>query len=333
MNILIAFAAAAERPVTATQDSLADVATLEQVKAIEDVLVAEGHGVRRLALNIGARERFVKDLLEPRPDIVINLVESVGTDNRGQSYLPALLELLQIPYTGAGPASLAVCTDKWMSKGVLAQAGLPVPPGALVAAGEQLPSHLSYPLFIKPAYEDASIGIDNSAVCVDEAAALLRLQYVVTHYHTALVEEYIDGREINAAVSDEAGGHVYPLSEIDMTALPAGIPRIVTFNAKWLEESPEYEQTPGICPAPLPLDVAERIQTIALRAYRALHVRGYARVDCRLTPAGKVYILEVNANPDVSTWSGYLRSWKAGGGDYTSFVRYLLDECRNIPKI
>lgn len=334
MKIIIAYALPAARAASETPDTMADAATIEEVKAVEESMQRKGHTVLRLALDDLDRRAFVLELLAAKPDVVVNLVEGVGIDNRGQAYLPGLLELLKIPYTGGGPASMAVCTDKWMAKAVLRQAGVPVPNGALVRGPDPLlPKDLSYPLFIKPAYEDASIGIDASAVCHDAAQALRRLTYVTEQYGAALIEEYIDGREINAAVSDEDGGRWYPLSEIDMTALPAGAPRIVTFAAKWIEDSPEYEQTPGVCPAPLPPEKAAEIGEIALRAYRALHVRGYARIDCRLDAQGRVYVLEVNADPDISTWSGFLRSWKATGRDYDQFMDYLLAEAQNIPKI
>jgi D-alanine-D-alanine ligase len=185
---------------------------------------------------------------------------------------------------------------------------------------------LSFPLIVKPAFEDASVGIDEASVVDDTEALRARVAYVHERYgQDAVVEEYVDGREINVGVIGNSPPETLPLSEI-VFSYPEGKRRVVGYRSKWVHDSFEYRNTNGVCPAPLDAGTTARIQELAVAAYRATGCRDYARVDFRLDPMGRPWILEVNANPDITDGAGLARAAKSSSHGYDGLIRVIIEE-------
>lgn len=301
----------------------------EEIEQIVDCVKQAGYDAH--AVNI--RDNFdtlLDTVRNERPDVVMNLVEWFHDDLENETYVAGVFELLGQPYTGNRPISLALCQKKPQAKALLAANGLPVPRGIVVDKGGQAPADLAlkYPLIVKPAYDDASGGIDALSVVRDRAQLDARVKLVTgDHKMPALVEEFIEGREIHCAI---LGGNPLPLYEM---AFKAGgtdnegrpLPNIITYRAKWDPYSKDYYAMEPKCPAPLDDDLAARMQAIAVRAYQVLGCRDYARVDMRLdTKTNEPYILEVNPNPDLADGCAFAQCVRASGRTYAQAVQEIV---------
>jgi D-alanine-D-alanine ligase len=308
------------------QDRLAVLDDLEAVCCVETALAELGHTPRRIALGQDL-QAAVRQLTDLQPDVVFNLCEAF----RGQSLLvmqvPALLEVLEVPYTGNSSQALGLSTDKALAKAVLAAQGLAVPPHAVLATASDASSvKLPFPLIVKPLCEDGSYGVTAEAVVSSPATLEQRASFVLERFRQpALVEAFVDGREINAPLVGHAPPSVLPLSEIDFVGFPASLPRICGYDAKWVAESFEFQHTISVCPADLPDHLASLVRAASMQAYQVLGCRDYARVDFRLDANGTPYLLEVNANPAITPDAGFTRSWLALGRTYPQLIASLLD--------
>jgi len=298
-----------------------------EVIAVEGSLRRLGYAFDRIYLedDVGALIAWAR----ANPDgVVFNLCESFRGSNLAHMNVPALLELLGLAYTGSPPLTLGITTHKAMAKAVLRSAGLPTPDAYLCAVGE-IPGGAppwSFPAIVKPALEDASVGVDEQSVVGDVRALAARIRIVHERYfQPALVEKYIHGREINAAVIGNGHPRALPLSEIQFVDYPDNRPRVVGYKAKWVHESFEYQHTKGICPAPLPEGLSRRIQEMAVTAFEVLGCRDYARVDFRLADDGTPYVLEVNANPDITDGAGLARASRASDLGYDGLIRTIIE--------
>lgn len=298
---------------------------------IASALRAGGHDVTELAVG-GDVCAAMAELHRLAPAAVFNLCESIGGDNRFEALLPMLLDLAGVAYTGSPPLALSLALHKNKAKDVLRSNGIATPRGvcvdpardeaALSAAIAALPGELRLPLIVKPAREDASVGISAASVVRDVAALHARVRHVVTHYRQpAIVEEFIEGREINVSVLGRLDGspEVLPLSEIDFSDMPAGCPRIVSFEGKWVEGSDEFHGTRPV-PCVLPADEEARIRALALRGFAAMELRDYARFDVRIASDGTPYVIDVNPNCDLSEQAGFARAARASGLAYDDLV-------------
>ena len=274
-------------------------------------------------------------LLELEPDCAFNLCESLVGDARLESAVPLVLELLGLPFTGSAPEVLSLALRKDRVKRRLEAAGIPTPQGR-VLLGPADPCDLPFPLIVKPAREDGSAGISHSSVVHDPRQLATRVAAVVEQFRQpCLVEEYIDGRELNVAMLGHPTPRVLPLSEIDFSGLPAGVPRIVSYDAKWTNGSVDDLGTVPVLHPALPNTVAARVRRAAADAFRAIGVRDYGRVDVRLSSAGMPYVVDVNPNCDLSPAAGMARAAAAVGIDYGALaallVRYALRRRRATP--
>jgi D-alanine-D-alanine ligase len=263
-----------------------------------------------------------------RPDVVLNLCESLRGDARLEAAVAALLELLALPFTGSSSKTLAVALDKPVGKAVLREHGVATP-DSFVAEGpgfERKP--LPFPVIVKPSREDGSHGISTASVCRDEQSLRARVAFVVSTYkQPALVEEFVEGREINVSLLAAPGGGAIalPLAEIDFGAFPAGQPRLVTFEAKWVEGSPEYRGTPVVAARGLDAATERRIVASSLSAWHALGLAGYGRVDLRLCERRGPLVLEVNPNPDLSRDAGFAKAASRAGISYPELLRRIVE--------
>jgi len=305
---------------------------------------AKEGGYEAKAINIRDNFDTLLDVVKTeKPDVVMNLIEWFHDDLENETYVPAMFELLGQSYTGNRPLALALCQKKPHAKSLLAAAGIPVPRGIVVEAGGKAPADLQlrYPLIVKPAFDDASGGIDAGSVVRDRAALDARVKLVVgDHKMPALVEEFIEGREIHCAILGNNPPTPLPLYEmkfkeggVDNDGRP--LPSIITYRAKWDPYSRDYYAMEPSCPVEdLDPALTKHIQAIAVRAYQTLGCRDYARVDMRVdTKTDEAFILEVNPNPDLADGCAFAQCVRASGRTYAraiqEIVGYALERARN----
>ncbi len=281
----------------------------------------------------GSVDPLLSALREQDYGVVFNLCEALGGYSTGEILVAETLECLRVPFTGCGSLALGLCLDKGVSKSILRAHGLPVPRFFVVAPWESLPRTLPFgwPMIVKPVQEDASSGIHDQSVVRSKAALAEQVTTLHARFHQpAIVEEYISGREFNVAVIGDKVHRALPVSEIDFSRLPSGMPRIVTYEAKWNKSDPRYGGTVPMVPAPLEPALARKLQRLAVRAGRVLRCRHYWRVDFRVSSkTGEPRIVEVNPNPDLSPDAGVARSLKAAGIPYGTFIRKMVQWARN----
>ena len=293
---------------------------LKQIDSIKKILSKRYISVETLAVNSDIKSAM-KKILNYSPDLIYNFVESVEGNSNFESYVAGLFDLLEISYTGNGAMSLGNCLVKSRTKQILEAHGVKTPKH-LLTHYNQYPQKenflLKFPVILKLAREDASIGISEFSVVNNFDLLKKRLEYLFTSFkQEVIIEEYINGRELNVAV---LGGRILPISEIRFDGLPKGFPKIVTYEAKWSPESVYFKNTVPRCPAPLEERLKQKIERMALEAYNALECRDYARVDVRLNSKNVPFVIEVNPNPDISPDTGFVRSAAAAGIGYEELL-------------
>jgi D-alanine-D-alanine ligase len=271
-----------------------------------------------------------RQLLELHPDVVFNLVESLGGSDGLNFLAPALMDTLGIPYTGVPATAMFVANHKLLAKQRLRETGLPTPDwrtekedhGSFATGREES-------WIIKTIAEHASFGLDEHSVGLfaDEESLMQRLDEVSRQLGRAcFAERFIEGREFNLSVlAGEKGPEVLPPAEIDFSAFPAGKPRVVGHRAKWEQETFEFNATPRrftFDPADAPL-LAE-LRQIAADCWQKFGLRGYARVDFRVDQAGRPWVLEINANPCLSPDAGFFAAVGQAGLDGQQLVARIL---------
>lgn len=307
---------------------MSEYGVLDEVKSVERALIPLEHNTRivPVALDIN---KLIDELRENRPDIIFNLCESVDGDPTQEMNIAGLFELMKIPYTGSRAFTLGLALNKPLVKAILNQHGIPTAKHFVAKTSSFELNGYRFPMIVKPSREDASIGIDNESVVTNEKDLKRRIEYVLDeHKQPALVEEYIDGREINVSVVGNDELISFPISEIDFTGLPEEYPRIITYNAKWMYKTIEFTKTKAVCPAKnLDEEDIRIISDTAKKVYRLLGACDYARVDMRYKN-GIPYVLELNPNPDIASDvpedTGFTRSAKAYGWEYSYLIQQII---------
>jgi D-alanine-D-alanine ligase len=309
------------------KDVLAEDGIIEEIGAVEDAVRAIGHHYYVMAIRDDILPA-IHWLREIRPDVVFNLCESVYGNSCFEMNIPAMLDLFKIPYTGSPPLTLGLCQDKGKVKDILLSQGILTPRYRIFDRGADSINGNGFPIIVKPLHEDGSLGISRDSVVFDEASLIRQIDYVIERYRQpALVEEYVDGRELNVGLIETNGKlKALPVSEIDYSEFPGDIPKICGYEAKWVTESIEYQKSKPVCPAPLERAVRERVEDVAIRVYKLFGCRDYARVDMRVDRDGNAYVIEVNPNPDISPQSGMARAIKAEGMTYEDFICGLIEK-------
>jgi D-alanine-D-alanine ligase len=270
---------------------------------------------------------LLKNIKKHKPDVVFNFVEIFKDNSRLEMNMVGLLELLGIPYTGAPPMALANCQSKILAKRLLNAVGIRTPQFMVIRKEQSRYRHkLNFPLIIKPAFEDASAGIENDSIVQNNKEMRGRINYVLSNFaQPALVEEFIEGRELNVAVMGDKNPVALPISEIDFSEMPEHLHNIVSYQAKWDPHHESYHKTIPICPAKLPQRIEKKAKDIAIKAFKTMNCRDYARVDIRLSKDKKLYVLEVNPNPDLTEGAGFMRSSEAAGYSYATTLKKIVN--------
>ena len=261
-------------------------------------------------------------------DLVFNLTEAFNGDDTKDMNLAAYLELIGIPFTGSGPHAFFLAQDKAIAKKMFAFHGVRTPYFATSYRGRIDHSHdIAFPLIVKPLYEDGSIGIDADAVVHSVKELMQRVQRIEEDFDSpALIEEYIEGREIYAAI---LGGYEHsralPLVELDFSRLPEGTPKIASWDVKFEKDTQAHKLTKSAVAKDLDDEMVARISQTALAAYRSLKLRDYGRIDIRLTPQGDVYVIEANPNPWLASKHEFAMAAKAAGKSYTQLIGEIVE--------
>lgn len=285
-----------------------------------------GHEVRP----VGVRDSLTPlrgEIDEWKPQVVFNLLEEFDGIVTYDQHVVAYLELMRQPYTGCNPRGLLLSRDKVLSKQLLAYHRIPTPQFAVFPRGQRfkLPKRLRFPMFVKSATEDASLGIAQASVVADEGHLRERVGFI--HEQTtsdALVEEFIEGREIYVGVIGNQRLTTLPPWEMVFGSLPGSLPAIATRKVKW---DKRYQQKYGIttnAAQDLAPPVIDRLGKLSRRIYKALHLTGYARMDFRLRPDGSLFVLEANANPNLSESEDFAESARAVGVSYAELLARIM---------
>jgi D-alanine-D-alanine ligase len=263
-------------------------------------------------------------------DLVFNLTESYAGDDTKDMNIAAYLELLDCRYTGAGPHALYLAQDKALAKKIFAFHGIKTPYFATSYRGKLDHSHdISFPLIVKPTSEDGSIGIDNGSVVGSVKELMERIHYIQQEFDSpALIEEYIEGREIYAAIIGNENPEVLPMVELDLSKLPKGTPKIAGKEVKWDKETEAYKVTKSAPAEDLEESTIKRLSDTALSVYQALKLRDYGRVDMRLTKKGEVFVIEANPNPWLASTAEFAMAAKKADRSYTDLIREIVDLAR-----
>lgn len=298
---------------------------LTTVEAVHQTLCTAGHAVSQLGINNDPRT-LLDGLQQGKPNVVFNLFE--GTADRGEieAYVDGVLEWLNVPYTGCTALSACLARDKALTKCLLRGAGLPTAAFLVVEAPPVPQCPLPWPVIVKPAGKDASVGIDQGSVVTEQRQLIQRVELLLDRYRgPVLIEQFIAGRELNVGVIAWPNLRALPLSEILFLIQDPGYWPIVSYDAKWKEESRECIETPPRCPADVEPNLAAHLQTLALQAFQLLGCRDYARIDFRVDAENRPFLLEVNPNPDLNPHAGFTRGLTAAGISHPQFILGLVD--------
>ena len=272
-------------------------------------------------------EKSLLDLARVEADLVFNLTEAYAGDDSKEAHVAAFLDLLALPYTGAGPQALFLAQDKALAKKVFTFHGIRTPNFASSYRGRvDHIDDLEFPMIVKPASEDGSVGIDAGSVVKTVKDMMERIALVHEHFDCpALIEEFIEGREIYVGVLGTDKPEALPPVEMDLSKLPKGMPRIAGKEVKWEKGTEAYDVTRSAIARDLPEDLFRRIQETALAAYTALGLRDYGRIDLRVTPDGDIYVIEANPNPWLAPEAELAIAAGAAGRDYPKLIGEIAD--------
>lgn len=295
------------------------------VDQVADALRQGGHQVSRLLVPDDVRA-ITTGLARRKPDLVFHLIHDFGGES-GLIATAALIDAMKLPYTGGGPGELFIRGNKTLAKKILAYEKVNCPDFAVFSRDAMLETggNLRMPLIVKPLERDGSIGIGANALVRTVPEMMERVLAIHREVKdSALVEEYIEGREFFVGVLGNREPIAFPPVEMDFSGLPEGAPHVLDYKAKWESGSAEFKGTRAVIPD-LPEEFQARVQKVALDACRALLVRDYARVDLRVTEAQEIYVIEVNANCDLGSTSEFATGAQASGLDYVGLINRIVE--------
>jgi D-alanine-D-alanine ligase len=285
-----------------------------------------GHDVRCMGV-LDSLTELRSSIADWKPDVVFNLLEEFNGIVTYDQHVVAFLELMRQPYTGCNPRGLLLSRDKSLCKQLLTFHRIPTPQFAVFPRGARIhvPRKLKFPLFVKSTVEDASLGIAQASVVDDLAKLKERIEFVHAQVGSdALVEEFIEGRELYVGVMGNDRLTRLPVWEMVFGSMPESLPAIATRKVKW---DKRYQAKYGIttrAAEDLPPAVLTTLDKLSRRIYRALGLSGYARMDFRVRPDGQVYVLEANANPNLEAAEDFAESARAAGVSYDELLEKIM---------
>jgi len=313
-----------DSPIVDFGEEEAIIGVLEEVVAVKKALLELGHSVEKVPLRLPI-ESVPVVLKAIQADVVFNLFEGFEDLPYSEPVVAKMMEDMGIPFTGNPSSVLALTLDKAEFKKVLQKAGVDTPASMVLTPDTVKDFKLQLPCIVKPKDEDASHGLSPENVVYNLAELKTMVERVSGRFRgSALVEEFIDGREFNASVLGNHDLSLVEISEITYT-LPPELPRILTFESKWFEETEYYKGTGVCCPAQIDSILRKTIIDVVLTSAKAAGCRGYGRVDMRQDMDGTIKVLEVNANPDVTPELGIARQAGAIGMSYSQLIQKIVD--------
>lgn len=300
-----------------------DEDTIEAVR----MALSEKHDVVLIEANEDAYNKLKTDM----PQIVFNIAEGLWGSAR-ESQIPAMLDMLKIPYTGSGPLTLGICLDKARAKEILSYHDIPT--ARFFVVHSPLATHhspLPFPLMVKPLYEGSSKGIRNNSIVTDETLLKERIDWIITEYkQPAIVEEFLEGREFTVAMLGNTNSlKALPIVEINYSSLPAGVNPVYSYEAKWIWDTSDNPLEIFKCPAEIDEKLKKEIETICKNAFNILDIKDWCRIDIRLDSKGKPYILELNPLPgilpDPKSNSCFPKAARAADIAYNHMINTVLD--------
>lgn len=313
---------------------LSDRSVEATAQSVENALLYLGYKVKRLKIQQNPQELLIT-LQDFRPNLVFQLCESINGISKLEPTIPYLLSWLNIPFTGNLPSTLALLLDKAKTKHILFSLNLPTP--KFIELYDQNQNNLElwsqYPSIIKPNNEDASLGIDNNSIVYNKLQVIKRFNQLKHLFDIPLLlEEFVEGREINIALLERSRTNVLiSFTEIDFSKLPSNAKKILTYNSKWVTTSEEYKQTPSIgANSYLEKNLKEKLSNIAYQAWKYFDLRGYARIDIRIDKNNNPYILEINPNPDLAPDAGFAKSMYQLGLAYEDIISIIVNSALNL---
>jgi D-alanine-D-alanine ligase len=282
-----------------------------------------------LPLGVGSDLGVLRSAIERfKPDITFNLLEEFHGVAVYDQHVVSYLELMKRRYTGCNPRGLMLAHDKALSKKILAYHRIPVPDFFVLPMGRRVrvPRRIAYPLLVKSLTEEGSVGIAQASHVADEGQLRERAEFIHRQLQTdAIAEQFIPGRELYVGITGNSRLAVFPIWELIFKNLPSDTPFIATAKVKWDEG---YQKKLGVKTQEaqdLEPAIAHKIVNLSKRAYRALNITGYARMDFRLTPEGGIYLLEANPNPQLMYGEDFAESAEAAGLSYETLLQRILN--------
>ena len=314
-----------EPPSLPTEDLYAEWDDIHTIRAVEAAL-ASRHEVTLVNADLEAYARF----RALQPDLVFNIAEGLHGASR-EAQIPAMLDMLGIPYTGSDPVTLGICLDKRRTKEILSCHRIATPRFAVVSSLSDIPARLRYPLIVKPTLEGSSKGVTDKALVHDRKALVRQVEWVLTTYgQPALVEEFLPGREFTVAMLGNGDDlQVLPIVEINLHTLPAGVNPIYSFEAKWIWDQEENPLEIFTCPARLDPFLQRNIEELCRKTFRALGCRDWCRIDVRLDAGGLPHVIELNPLPGIlprpEQNSCFPKAARATGLSYEQMILGVVD--------
>lgn len=300
------------------------IGVLEEVVEVKKALLELGHSVEKVPLRLPI-ESVPEVLKKIQADVIFNLFEGFEDLPHSEPVVAKMMEDLDMRFTGNPSSTLARTLDKAEFKKTLQKAGVSTPASVVLTPGTVDNFNLNFPCIVKPKDEDASNGLTPENIVTNMAEMKTMVEKVSGRFRGyAMVEEFIDGREFNASVLGNKDLSLVEISEIEYT-LPPELPRILTYESKWAEDSVYFQETGVCCPAKIDSALRENITGIVLASTRAAGCRGYARVDMRQDQDGTIKVLEVNANPDIEPGLGIALQASTRDMSYSQLIQKIVD--------
>jgi len=312
-------------------DAESEREVLINVEAVHAVLQEAGFQVARLGVSRGPEE-LLAGLRRHCPDVVFNLFEGVADYTITETYVAGMLDWMDIPFTGCPFQTLVLARSKHLTKHLLQGEGLPTAPYFVAEEGPISSCPLRFPVILKPAQQDSSVGVDQRSVVTDLDGLNQQLLYVLRQLGPpVLIEEYIAGREITVALVEMPELRVLPFTEAFFPNCEPGYWPILSYDAKWTASSPEYDTMHYQFGSEVTPALRQRMETCALRAFRLLGCRDYARVDFRIRAPDEPYILEINPNPSFGPNMALSNNLTAAGLTHAEFTVQLVRNALGRP--